>query len=49
MMVLTVNIVGSRNNLMTNYSPTIQLSARLSVGVTSGGNDDDYIFLFMTA
>ena len=28
---------------MTNYSPTIQLSAGLSVGVTSGGNDDDYV------
>ena len=29
---------------MTNYSPTIQLSAGLSVGVTGGGNDDYYIY-----
>ena len=35
-MMLTINIVGSRNNIMTNYSPTLQLSAGLSVG--------DYIY-----
>ena len=44
MMMLTNNIEGSRNNLMNNHSPTIQLSPGLSVGVSSGGHDDDYIY-----
>ena len=44
MMMLTINIVRSRNNLWTNYSPTIQLSPGLGVGVTSGGRDDNYIY-----
>ena len=43
-MMLTINIVRSRNNLWTNYSPTIQLSPGLGVGVTSGGRDDNYIY-----
>ena len=43
MMMLTINIVGSRNNLLNNHSPIMQLSPGLSVGVSSGGHDDDYI------
>ena len=44
MMMLTINIVGSRNNLLNNHSPIMQLSPGLSVGVSSGGHDDDCIY-----